>query len=217
MCFMCWINNIYCYFWKIPLILMQGSINALVFVGTSLQFVRFEWNHWYPCFGLLVISALGFKGIMDSSFVCCTSDSSLVWHLLSPLKTKHFYPCTCNVDVQALVTLYSNRLSHSGWARNFITITISWTSYHSHLDIKPDNASSALPGAWLGLHYKLFKFTAVIMYLTIFNLIWLYQERTVYWGSMNIWILSSAEAVGRLITVTGYVVIKWAQELHDKK
>ena len=50
----------------------------------------FLWGHWYPCFGLLLTSALGFKAMVDS-LACtlphlCTTDSSdspLVWHLLT--------------------------------------------------------------------------------------------------------------------------------------
>ena len=50
----------------------------------------FFWDHWYPCCGLLVMSALGFKARMDS-LVCIlchlhetdSSDSPLVRHLLT--------------------------------------------------------------------------------------------------------------------------------------
>ena len=30
----------------------------------------FSWGHWYPCFGLLVMSALGFKARVDFSLAC---------------------------------------------------------------------------------------------------------------------------------------------------
>ena len=30
----------------------------------------FLWGHWYPCFGLLVTSALGFQAIVDPSLAC---------------------------------------------------------------------------------------------------------------------------------------------------
>ena len=30
----------------------------------------FSWGHWYPCFGLLVVSALGFKARVDAFFAC---------------------------------------------------------------------------------------------------------------------------------------------------
>ena len=45
------------------------------------------WGHWYPYFGLLVTSALGFKARVDFWLVCFlaytyySSDSPLVWHL----------------------------------------------------------------------------------------------------------------------------------------
>ena len=51
----------------------------------------FLWGHWYPCFGLLVMSPLGFKARVGSALfelsrgVCVTLhvpwDSPLVWHL----------------------------------------------------------------------------------------------------------------------------------------
>ena len=58
-----------------------------IFVGH----MSFLWGYWYPCFGLLVTSALGFKTRVDS-LACvlprlCTTDSSdspLVWHLPFP-------------------------------------------------------------------------------------------------------------------------------------
>ena len=31
---------------------------------------HFLWGHLYPCFGLLVMSALGFKARVDPSLVC---------------------------------------------------------------------------------------------------------------------------------------------------
>ena len=37
----------------------------LIFVGHK----SFLWGHWYPCFGLLVTSALGFNARVDSSLV----------------------------------------------------------------------------------------------------------------------------------------------------
>ena len=33
----------------------------------------FLWGHWYPCYGLLVMSALGFKARVDPSLVCFVS------------------------------------------------------------------------------------------------------------------------------------------------
>ena len=38
----------------------------LVFGGHE----SFLWGHWYPCFGLLMTSPLGFKGRVDPSLVC---------------------------------------------------------------------------------------------------------------------------------------------------
>ena len=50
----------------------------------------FLWGHWYPCVGLPVMSALGFKargGSLACMLPCLctmdTSDSPLVWHLLT--------------------------------------------------------------------------------------------------------------------------------------
>ena len=49
----------------------------------------FLWGHWYPCFGLLVMSAVSFKAKVDSlAYVLChlratdSLDSPLVRHLL---------------------------------------------------------------------------------------------------------------------------------------
>ena len=51
----------------------------------------FLWGHWYPCFGRLVMSALGSKDRVDSlaCMLPClhtmgSSDSPLVWHLPFP-------------------------------------------------------------------------------------------------------------------------------------
>ena len=45
----------------------------------------FLWGHWYPCFGLLVTSALSFKAGVDvlcSFSLVWSSDLPLVWYLL---------------------------------------------------------------------------------------------------------------------------------------
>ena len=42
----------------------------------------FLWSHWYPCFGLLVISALGFKARVDFSlarFLACAPSLSVFY------------------------------------------------------------------------------------------------------------------------------------------
>ena len=60
------------------------------------------WGHWYPCFGLLVTSALGFKARADpllAFLLVWSSDSTLVWHLLtvyrSAWQSSLFDPHTC--------------------------------------------------------------------------------------------------------------------------
>ena len=75
----------------------------------------FMWGHWYPCFVLLVTSALGFKTRVDS-FACMlchlcaigSSDTPLVWHLLTSWYPawwlSYFDPHTC---IQVLVGLES--------------------------------------------------------------------------------------------------------------
>ena len=40
------------------------------FKNFSCPFLSFLWGHWYPCFTLLVTSALGFKARVDPSLVC---------------------------------------------------------------------------------------------------------------------------------------------------
>ena len=50
----------------------------------------FLWGHRYPCFGFLVISAIGFKTRVDSSVVYFVAfmqwipEISLLWHILIP-------------------------------------------------------------------------------------------------------------------------------------
>ena len=63
------------------------------------------WGHGYPCFGLLVMSALGFKARVDplACMLCCcamkSSDSLLVQHLLTcwwqAWQPIHSHPHTC--------------------------------------------------------------------------------------------------------------------------
>ena len=71
----------------------------------------FLWGHWYPCFGILVMSAQDLNTRVDSPtcMLCCPctmdcSDSPLVWHLLTSWwpawQLSHFNPRTCE---QALV------------------------------------------------------------------------------------------------------------------
>ena len=68
----------------------------LTFLGTFFENIFgelpfFLWGHWYPCFGLLMTSALGFKARLCLFLVCfghlCTTtdcwDSPLVRHLLT--------------------------------------------------------------------------------------------------------------------------------------
>ena len=62
------------------------DFTPLIFVAHK----SFLCGHWYPCHGLLAMSALGFKAWMDFlacmlSCLCTTdsSDSPLVWHLLT--------------------------------------------------------------------------------------------------------------------------------------
>ena len=64
----------------------------------------FLWRHWYPCFGLLVMSALGFKVRVDPSLACLltamdSSDSPVVWQLLTSwwpaLQLSLFDPHVC--------------------------------------------------------------------------------------------------------------------------
>ena len=75
----------------------------------------FLWDHWCPCFGLLVTSPLGFKAKGDS-FACklyclCTMDSSDVTStdlLVASMAAELFHPRTC---IQTLVGLES-RIEH---------------------------------------------------------------------------------------------------------
>ena len=61
----------------------------------------FSWSHLHPCFGLLVMSTLGFKARVDPLYafsLVWSSDSPLVWHLLtverSAWQPSLFDPCT---------------------------------------------------------------------------------------------------------------------------
>ena len=47
----------------------------------------FLWGHWYPCFGLLVTSVLGFKARVDFLLVCSLTYMSLGSPLVRPLLT----------------------------------------------------------------------------------------------------------------------------------
>ena len=67
----------------------QGGYFLLLFLKTNVWNCPFLWGHWYPCFGLLVISVLGFKTRVD--FLTCmlhhlqtmdSVDSPLVSHLV---------------------------------------------------------------------------------------------------------------------------------------
>ena len=55
------------------------------FLKKTTNFGRHEsflWGQWYPCFGLLVMSSLGFKARVNSLYAIDSSDSPPVWHLL---------------------------------------------------------------------------------------------------------------------------------------
>ena len=56
------------------------------FFYTFWEHKSFSWGYWYPCFRLLVTSALGFKARVDplhAFLLVWSSDSPLVWHLLT--------------------------------------------------------------------------------------------------------------------------------------
>ena len=50
------------------IIIMFGYIR--IFFLISAGYKCFLWGHWYPCFGLLVMSAPGSKAKVDPSFAC---------------------------------------------------------------------------------------------------------------------------------------------------
>ena len=66
----------------------------------------FLWGHWYSCFGLLVMSSLGYKFRVDPSLVCfvvCTQRIPLI-------------PLWCNTSSQANGSLpLNNILELNGW------------------------------------------------------------------------------------------------------
>ena len=56
------------------------------FLWSFWGFKSFRWGHWYTCFGLLVMSALGFKTRVDplhAFLLVWSSDLLLVWHLVT--------------------------------------------------------------------------------------------------------------------------------------
>ena len=65
---------------------MAETLAASLFFSIFGGHKSFSWGHWYPCFGLLVMSALGLKDRVDplrAFSLMWTSDSRLVWHLLT--------------------------------------------------------------------------------------------------------------------------------------
>ena len=104
------------------------------------------WGHWYTCFGLLVTSALGFNTRMEP-LTCMlhrlctmdTTDSPLVWHLLTSWWPSHFDPhtytcrsiggaqvCLCD-KTDALPTELCRLGEFNVWSRRHIlTLTFCW-------------------------------------------------------------------------------------------
>ena len=95
----------------------------------------FLWGHWYPYFGLLVTSTLGFKASMDSLacvlhclHVTDSSNSSLLWQLLTSgqpawqpscfihiLAYKHWWGLSAGSSVPLPHSMWQDRCS-TDWA-----------------------------------------------------------------------------------------------------
>ena len=95
-------------FWGTPVVVFFK-----IFRGHK-SFLR---GHWYPCFGLLVMSALGFQARVDhflpAFLPVWSSDSPLVWHPLTVLRSAWqpclFDPRTCRCCLQSLaLPVYEN-------------------------------------------------------------------------------------------------------------
>ena len=73
------------------------GFNLFIF---KLPFLLFLWGHWYPCFGLLVTSVLGFEVRMNPLFLCSITCIKRViqihlwyktsWPLVASMEAEHF-------------------------------------------------------------------------------------------------------------------------------
>ena len=100
----------------------------------------FLWGHWYPCFGFLVMSALGFKARVD--FLTClvhhlcttdSSDSPVVQYLLTSWWL--VWEPSCFIHVLAYRHWWGSEsrikcamLPHGMW-QDRPTLHTSWTAY----------------------------------------------------------------------------------------
>ena len=85
------------------------------------------------CFGLLVTFAIGFKARVDplACMLCClhateSSDSPLVWHLLTSWLLSRSHPCTCEqaLDWDLLGVQCSPGRRSTDWAMNLIFVSV---------------------------------------------------------------------------------------------
>ena len=94
------------------------------------------WGHWYPCFGLLLTSALGFKVRVDPlAYMQCrlcamdSRDSPLVRHLLTADLRHFLYPVKLGKFV--------NQIEIQQISLLFFSPEISLYSSHEILIMKP--------------------------------------------------------------------------------
>ena len=103
---------------------ISGTFTLLCCVGDLWIFViafflnfeghkSFSWGHWYPCFGLLVMSAPSSKARVDPLHTFSpvwSSDLPLLWHLLTEVSmaTEPFLPTYLLTCPQALVEVWGS-------------------------------------------------------------------------------------------------------------
>ena len=114
---------------KLRNLVNKGLIyKALHFLKKFLEDMSFLWGHWYPYFGLLVISALGFKAMVGSlaCFLTCgilrfTSGVTPADCIEASMAAKPFWPTHLQMCLQTLLEVQgSNPWPSVWWAQRCI-------------------------------------------------------------------------------------------------